>query len=96
MSSRGRKRVCVIGAPGKLGRYMVRRHALDRGCEVVGVLRPDLVAEEPRRMCGAVGDRRLGFGQFLLEFFPWERPDLRLDLLDFARGTGDPSRKSSQ
>jgi uncharacterized protein YbjT (DUF2867 family) len=31
-------RVCIVGASGKLGRYMVR-HALDRGHEVVGVCR---------------------------------------------------------
>ena len=31
-------RVCVVGASGKLGRYMVR-HALDRGYEVVAVCR---------------------------------------------------------
>jgi NAD(P)H-binding len=32
------KRVCIIGASGKLGQYMVQ-HALDRGYEVVGVCR---------------------------------------------------------
>jgi len=32
-------KVCIVGASGKLGRYMVR-HALDRGYEVVGVCRP--------------------------------------------------------
>jgi hypothetical protein len=32
------KKVCIVGASGKLGQYMVR-HALDRGYEVVGVCR---------------------------------------------------------
>jgi hypothetical protein len=32
------KKVCIIGASGKLGQYMVQ-HALDRGYEVVGVCR---------------------------------------------------------
>lgn len=32
------KKVCIVGASGKLGRYMVR-HALDRGYEVVAVCR---------------------------------------------------------
>lgn len=32
------KRICVVGASGKLGRYLVQ-HALDRGYEVVGVCR---------------------------------------------------------
>jgi len=31
-------KVCIVGASGKLGRYMVK-HALDRGDEVVGVCR---------------------------------------------------------
>ena len=32
------KRVCIVGASGKLGQYMLQ-HALDRGYEVVGVCR---------------------------------------------------------
>jgi len=32
------KKICIIGASGKLGRYMIG-HALDRGYEVVGVCR---------------------------------------------------------
>ena len=36
--SPGAMRVCIVGASGKLGRYMVQ-HALDRGYEVVGVCR---------------------------------------------------------
>ena len=38
------KRVCIVGASGKLGRYMVR-HALDRGYEVVGVCREQSVGK---------------------------------------------------
>jgi uncharacterized protein YbjT (DUF2867 family) len=37
-------KVCIIGASGKLGRYMVQ-HALDRGHEVVGVCRPESVGK---------------------------------------------------
>lgn len=36
------QRVCIIGASGKLGQYMVQ-HALDRGYEVVGVCREQSV-----------------------------------------------------
>lgn len=32
------KKICIIGASGKLGQYMVR-HCLDRGYEVIGVCR---------------------------------------------------------
>ncbi len=37
-------KVCIIGASGKLGRYMVQ-HALDRGHEVVGVCRKKSVGK---------------------------------------------------
>src|SRR5919108_5013205 len=37
-------RVCIVGASGKLGQYMVQ-HALDRGYEVVGVCREESVAK---------------------------------------------------
>jgi uncharacterized protein YbjT (DUF2867 family) len=35
-------RVCIVGASGKLGQYMVQ-HALDHGYEVVGVCREQSV-----------------------------------------------------
>lgn len=41
------KRVCIVGASGKLGRYMVQ-HALDRGYEVVGVCREKSVPKLAR------------------------------------------------
>lgn len=37
-------RVCIVGASGKLGQYMVQ-HALDRGYEVVGVCREQSVTK---------------------------------------------------
>jgi nucleoside-diphosphate-sugar epimerase len=37
-------RVCIVGASGKLGQYMVQ-HLLDRGCEVVGVCRQQSVGK---------------------------------------------------
>jgi NADPH:quinone reductase-like Zn-dependent oxidoreductase len=37
-------KVCIVGASGKLGQYMVR-HALERGYEVVGVCREQSVAK---------------------------------------------------
>ena len=51
-------KVCVVGASGKLGRYMVR-HALDRGYEVVGVCRAqsvDKLAEFDGRITVVPGD----------------------------------------
>ena len=38
------RKVCIVGASGKLGRYLVQ-HALERGWEVVGVCRPQSVAK---------------------------------------------------
>jgi NAD(P)-dependent dehydrogenase (short-subunit alcohol dehydrogenase family) len=38
------KKVCIVGASGKLGQYMVG-HALDRGYEVVGVCRAESVGK---------------------------------------------------
>lgn len=43
-SPRPIRRIAIIGASGKLGRYMVQ-HALDRGWEVVGVCRPESVGK---------------------------------------------------
>jgi NAD(P)-dependent dehydrogenase (short-subunit alcohol dehydrogenase family) len=40
-------KVCVVGASGKLGQYMVQ-HALDRGHEVVGVCRQESVGKLDR------------------------------------------------
>jgi NAD(P)-dependent dehydrogenase (short-subunit alcohol dehydrogenase family) len=37
-------RICIVGASGKLGQYMVQ-HALDRGHEVVGVCREQSVGK---------------------------------------------------
>ena len=55
-------RVCIVGASGKLGRYMVQ-HALDRGYEVVGVCREqsveklDAFGERITVVPGATDDR---------------------------------------
>jgi hypothetical protein len=38
------KKVCIVGASGKLGRHMIR-HALDRGYQVVGVCREKSVGK---------------------------------------------------
>src|SRR5687767_6145170 len=57
-------RVCIVGASGKLGRYMVQ-HALDRGYEVVGVCREqsveklDAFKERITVVPGATNDREV-------------------------------------
>ncbi|MFD0746080.1 hypothetical protein ACFQ1L_32715 [Phytohabitans flavus] len=87
-------------APDDVSRHEQADRGVDRptmpGDLRIGVLCPDLVAEEPRRLAGGVGDQRLGFGQLELELLTQERPDLRLDLFGFVPGPANPSRKSSQ
>jgi hypothetical protein len=41
------RKVCIVGASGKLGQYMIQ-HALDRGYEVACVCRPESVAKLDR------------------------------------------------
>ncbi|SDI37682.1 NAD(P)H-binding [Actinokineospora alba] len=77
----GRK-MCVVGASGKLGRHLVR-HALERGYEVVGVCReksvPKLAEFEGRIMVipGATNDRAViaravsGCDAVLTVLVPW-------------------------
>lgn len=76
------RRICVVGASGKLGQYMVQ-HALDRGYEVVGVCRPQSVGKLTRfegRMTivpGATDDREVirravaGCDGVLVVLAPW-------------------------
>jgi hypothetical protein len=74
--------VCIIGASGKLGQYMVR-HCLDRGYEVVGVCREksvpklDRYAEQIAIHAGASDDREVvaravaGCDGVLVVLVPW-------------------------
>ncbi len=75
-------KVCIIGASGKLGQYMVK-HALDRGYEIVGVCRPQSVPKldsfkgRITVIPGATNDRDVirkavaGCDGVLTVLFPW-------------------------
>ena len=75
-------KICIVGASGKLGQYMVQ-HCLDRGYEVVGVCRAKSVSKLDRfkgRMTvipGATNDRRVikqavaGCDGVLTVLVPW-------------------------
>ncbi len=76
------KRVCIVGASGKLGQYMVQ-HALDRDYEVVGVCREGSVKKLERFkgriqvVPGATDDREVikravaGCDAVLTVLVPW-------------------------
>ncbi|ODB89511.1 short-chain dehydrogenase [Candidatus Thiodiazotropha endoloripes] len=76
------KKVCIIGASGKLGRYMVQ-HALDRGYQVVAVCRQQSVSKlfdfnkKITIFPGATNDREVikqavsGCGGVLTVLVPW-------------------------
>ena len=75
-------KVCIVGASGKLGRYMIQ-HALDRGYEVVGVCREQSVtklddfADRITIVAGATDDREVikravaGCDGVLTVLVPW-------------------------
>ena len=75
-------RVCIVGASGKLGKYMVQ-HALDRGYEVVGVCREKSVRkleafrDQIAVSAGATNDREVirkavaGCDGVLCVLVPW-------------------------
>jgi hypothetical protein len=94
------KKVCIIGASGKLGQYMVQ-HSLDRGYEVVGVCRDRSVGKLERfkgRITvnpGATNDREViknaveGCDGVLTVLVPWGvhqySSGTAQAVLDFAR-----------
>ena len=84
-------KICIIGASGKLGKYMVQ-HALDRGYEVVGVCREksvpklDAFKDQITILPGPTNDRELiqqavhGCDGVLTVLAPW-------GVNDYASGT---------
>ncbi len=76
------RKVCIVGASGKLGKYMVQ-HALDRGYEVVGVCRErsvgklDAFSRRITVIAGATNDREVikravaGCDGVLVVLAPW-------------------------
>ncbi|TWU08760.1 NmrA-like family protein [Symmachiella macrocystis] len=84
-------KICIVGASGKLGKYMVQ-HALDRGYEVVGVCREksvpklDAFQDQITIMPGPTNDRDLikravqGCDGVLTVLAPW-------GVHDYASGT---------
>lgn len=94
------KTVCIVGASGKLGRYMVQ-HCLDRGYTVRGVCRPSSVGKlDPYKdriaiLPGATNDRAVirqavaGCDGVLTVLVPWGRQQYATGtaqaVLDFAR-----------
>jgi putative NADH-flavin reductase len=53
-------KVCIVGASGKLGQFMVQ-HALDRGYEAVGACRQRSVEELVKRAVCARRAQKVGF-----------------------------------
>jgi NAD(P)-dependent dehydrogenase (short-subunit alcohol dehydrogenase family) len=94
------KQVCIVGASGKLGRYMVQ-HCLDRGYSVTGVCRPASVDKLERFrdritiIPGMTNDRDVikqavaGCDGVLTVVVPWGRQQYATGtvqaVLDFAR-----------
>jgi hypothetical protein len=94
------KKICIVGASGKLGQYMIQ-HALDRGYEVVGVCRPESVGKLERFagriqiFPGATNDREVirraveGCDGVLTVLVPWGVKQYSTGtaqaVLDFAR-----------
>lgn len=92
-------KVCIVGASGKLGQYMVK-HALSRGYEVVGVCcqrsvkKLDAFRGRMTVMAGPTNDRELirsavaGCDGVLTVLAPWGVRSLMPHALD----AGDPVR----